>query len=101
MPISTTRKLPSDGNNKPLPMANSFTLTDDTGTPQVSPIASAATEANAAGELRTVAGGVTGGKAPIPAGAWFSIPGKAGDTTLIGRAAGATTIHFCFELLSA
>lgn len=114
--ISTVRTLPKDGNNNVLPMAQSFTLTDATGSAQVSPIASGTSEValvwpshatrlyvyctTQPGELRTVAGGASGGTAPIPSGIWFSIPGKAGDTTLIGRA-NATTISFCFELLSA
>lgn len=114
--ISTTRTLPLDANNKALPAANAFTLTDASGSAKVSPQTSAGTEvaltwpahavrlyvycASFAGELRTVAGGATGGTAEIPAAQWFSIPGKAGDVTYIGRPNGSTTLSFCFELLA-
>ena len=46
--------------------------------------------------LRKQQGGAEGGTAPIPQGAWFSAPGKPGDTTYIGRDE-ATALAFAFE----
>jgi hypothetical protein len=99
------------------PLARSFTMVDGTGSPQTSPISSAANEAaivvpsvsstsavfrlnvylpSNPGTLRKVTGGATGGTCTIPQATWFAIPCKAGDTIYINRAS-ATTIEFLFE----
>lgn len=89
------------------------TMTDATTSPQTSPIASATSEValvvppktktcyvigeTQALEYRKIAGGATGGKAPIPSATWFEIPCLAGQTIYLGRAS-ATAVSFVFEL---
>lgn len=97
--------------------ARGLTMTDATAAgAQVSPIASAGTEASLTApakthslvvhapsfaiELRLVAGGATLGKFTIPANTYYEIPCKAGDIFYFGRGAGNTTINFFFRLFS-
>jgi hypothetical protein len=99
------------------PLARGFTMVDGTGSPQTSPISSAANQASIVvpttsssshcfrlhvylpsnpGTLRKVSGGATGGTCTIPAATWFTIPVTPGDTIYINRGS-ATTIEFLFE----
>lgn len=112
---STSKTLPTDANNNPIQLSNSFTMSDATSTPQVSPIASGTSEValvwptnaiklnvyapSAAVKLRVATGTDDSGVATIPATSWFSIPGRAGGTTYINRP-NATTLEFVFELLA-